>query len=154
MFALRRGPCPPMRYLEPGDTPVVTSSEQWNGVSGYYAVNPELIHSYCITICANGSDSAGKAFWHPYSFSAVSDVLVCQPKADMQGRDHSFYLYVCNSISLNSWRFDYFRKCTQSRLLSDVRVSLPMKDDCIDFDFIQQEMSRMPGYSRLMEMME
>ncbi len=153
LFSVTRGRCPPLKNLPPGNIPVITSSEQWNGVAGYFGAPPDLLHSHCITISANGSDSAGKAFWHPYEFAAVSDVLVCELRNELKDLDPSFYLYVCNAITLDAWRFDYFRKCTFGRLVSDVRVNLPVRGEEIDFEFIRSEMSRIPGYARLMQML-
>ncbi len=154
LFNIVRGNCPPLKNFKDGDTPVVTSSEQSNGVAGYYAVDPELQHGHCMTISTNGSEAAGKAFWHPYPFAAVADVLVCEPLTEYEGLDPSFYLYVCNAVTHNAWRFDYFRKCTISRLRRDVRVSLPMQGEVVDFAKVKEEMSLVPGYDRLLEALQ
>ena len=61
----------------------------------------------------------------------------------------AFKLYVCDAINQNAWRFTWSRKCSASRLLTDVRVALPMRDDKIDFNHIRQTMQHTPGYSAL-----
>ena len=152
LFVVQRGKCPSMKSLEYGNVPVVSSSEQWNGIAGHYDVPTTCIESHCITISANGSEGAGKAFWHPYPFSATADALICKWK----NPDHNkatFALYVCNAISQNAWRFDYFRKSTMTRVRSDVKIPLPMRDNQIDYDLIRREMERMPGFTQLLEML-
>ena len=154
IFEIQRGKCPPLKTLENGDIPVVTSSERSNGVAGYYDVPNELIYSNCITISANGSDGAGKAFWHPYQFSAVSDAIVCKWKAETEPTI-ALLLYICNEITENAWRFDYFRKATSGRILADVRISLPMTEDKSDFDFafISRHVEQTPGFRELTQML-
>ena len=153
LFDVRRGQCPPLKKLADGDIPVVTSSEQSNGIAGYYDVPKDLIESHCVTISANGSTGAGKSFWHPYQFSAVSDALVCSWREGWKVNP-AFCLYVCNAISQNSWRFDYFRKSTSARVLADIRIKLPVKGDRVDYKFIDRVMNRMRGFTRLKEMLD
>ena len=54
LFEITRGTSPSMKRLAPGDTPVVTTSEENNGIAGYFDVLPEHIHQDAITITANG----------------------------------------------------------------------------------------------------
>ncbi len=149
LFVVQRGQCPPMNSLPSGTIPVVTTSESSNGVAGYYAVDKKLIERDRITISANGS--GGAPFWHPYQFAATSDVLVCKwhPIWDVSP---ALCLYVCNAISQNAWRFDYYRKCSRDRLLADVRIRLPMKGNLVDYDYIEREMNRMPVFTQILEM--
>lgn len=153
LFDVRRGKCPPLKHLEYGVVPVVTASEKSNGIAGYYNVPDELLESHCITVSANGSEGAGKAFWHPYPFAAVSDALVCSWR-DGWDTMPAFCLFVCNAISQNAWRFDYFRKSTAKRVLADVRIRLPVVGDDIDYALIEREMNRMPGFAQLLEMLD
>ena len=157
LFTIERGKCPPLKCLESGDIPVVTTTEQSNGIAGYYQVDETHIRTNAITISANGS--GGSAFWHPYRFAAVADILICKWRddfdcSDSDYSDSAFCLYVCHAINHNSWRFDYYRKCSQSRLQADVRVGLPMKGNKVDFALIQRAIKKVPGYSQLMEMLE
>ena len=57
LFVVRRGKCP-LKNLARGSIPVVTASEQSNGIA-------DRVKAHCLTIRANGPDGAGKAFWHP-----------------------------------------------------------------------------------------
>ena len=152
IFNVRRGNCPRLKNLAAGDVPVITTSESWNGIGGYYMVEEchiELKNK--MTISANGS--GGKAFWHPYPFAALADVLICEPISKYADADIAFFLYVCDAIDKNAWRFDYYRKCSLSRLETDVRIVLPMKNDMIDFVFIKRRMKMAAGYANLMELL-
>ena len=152
LLTVERGQARPLKYLPEGDTPVVTTSEQWNGITGYYDVPTEAIRQNAITISTNGS--SGNAFWHPYAFAATSDVLVCTLAAGGENPPPSLYLYICNAINANAWRYDYYRKCSVHRLQADVRIPMPMIGEEIDIDFIDAAMERMPGYRGLMEMLD
>ena len=83
LFEVRRGPCPPLKNMQEGVTPVISCTETRNGIAGYFGVAKEMTFQDCVTISGNGSNNAGRAFWHPYEFSAVGDVLVCDPKPDL-----------------------------------------------------------------------
>ena len=150
LFVITRGRCPSLKKLPLGDTPVVTTSEKVNGIGGYHTVTPDRLNIRAITISANGS--GGCAFWHPYAFGATADVLVCEWRFDDDEIDDAFALYVCDAINANAWRFDYYRKCSLSRLQSDVRILLPSRQSRIDYSRIRSEMRRMPGFAQLLEM--
>ena len=152
LFEIKRGEIGALKYLRRGDIPVITTTERDNGIEGYYAVeDAEIIHQDAITITINGS--GGKAFWHPYAFAAVGDVMVCKWRSELEG-DAAFKLYVCDSINRNSWRFSWSRKGTLGRLLSDVRIVLPMNGNRIDFNHIRYTMERTAGYAALVELLE
>lgn len=124
LFEINRGAVPSLKSLQPGMVPVITTSETRNGIAGYYNIGDELIQDGCVTISANGS--GGRAFWHPYAFGASQDVLVCAPY-DWVGTDLRVMLYICDRISEEAWRFDYYRKCSEDRLRHDVRIELPVR---------------------------
>ena len=152
LFAVERGRARSLKHLPEGDTPVVTTSEQWNGIAGYYEGPEQAVRRNAITISTNGS--SGNAFWHPYSFAATGDVLVCTLSAGGENPPPSLYFYICNAINANAWRYDYYRKCSVQRLQADVRIPMPMVGEEIDVGFIEAAMERMPGYRTLMEMLE
>lgn len=80
-------------------------------------------------------------------------MLICEPISKYADADIAFFLYVCDAIDKNAWRFDYYRKCSLSRLETDVRIVLPMKNDMIDFVFIKRRMKMAAGYANLMELL-
>lgn len=148
---VQRGNVEPVKYLLPGDTPVVTTTEEKNGIVGYFTVPDELIRSRCFTISANGG--SGHASWHPYPFAASKDVFVCIPKPEYAD-NLAFCLYVCEAINNNKWRFDYYRKCTLQKLLRDVHIILPMKRGKVDFRYIAREVERNPVYNEVASILD
>ena len=151
LFEMSRGRCPSMNTLELGNTPVVTSSESFNGVKGYYKVPEEFISEDCITISANGS--GGAAFYHPYSFSATQDAYVCVWNKNWK-QTLALCLYVCDEINRNAWRYCYYRKGSKKRLVSDTKICLPMKGEKVDTDYIRRAMNKVPGYKQMKEFIE
>lgn len=109
---------------------------------------PNTRNKDCVTIALNGS--SGHAFYHPYAFGAVGDVMVCQFKESFIV-DVQFALYVCSQIAGNSWRYDYYRKATQDRLQTEVRITLPWEDGEINYAAIRSEVERTAGFSQLVE---
>ena len=151
LFVITKGKCLTLKNLPVGETPVVTTSETFNGISGYHSVPDDCVNSYAITISANGS--GGCAFWHPYVFAATGDVMICSWRPQFDEISDVFALYVCHEIKANAWRFDYYRKCSRNRLLADVRVTLPKKAGNIDHDRIRSDISRLPGFIKLSEVL-
>ena len=150
LILLKRGKCPPIKYLFHGDIPVITTKETDNGINGYYAVKDEYLFENAFTISANGS--GGKAFWHPYSFSATGDVQVGELQPWIPN-NIEICLYICEVINQSAWRFDYYRKCSKSRFIQDVQIVLPMKGRDIDHEHIVSEVRKTPGFTNLMELL-
>ena len=144
--SITRGDCPPLNGLKHGDFPVITTTENNNGIDGYYKL-PSNVSTFedAITIPANGSKY--KSFYHPYLFSAVPDILVCKLKSEYSSLE--LKLYICSMINQSSWKFSYFRKCNEQKLGKDVKIVLPMKDGKIDMDFIKSSLSATPSYNAL-----
>ena len=113
----------------------VTTTEQDNGIGGYFDPNATLTHRDAITITANGG--WGNAFWHPYPFAATGDVHVCRFLGELGG-GAAFKLYVCDAINRHAWRFSWSRKSGLRRLLRDVSIKLPMDRDRIDFNLMNE----------------
>ena len=81
-------------------------------------------------------------------------MLVCTWRPDLLADDAAFKLYVCDAINRNAWRFSWSRKGTLTRLLTDVRVILPMNEDRIDYNYICCTMKRAPGYQALVALLQ
>lgn len=146
IMILDRGKCPPIKSLDTGEIPVITTQEQLNGIADYCDVSEKFIFSNKITISANGS--GGAAFWHPYRFAATTDVLIGTLQEEMP-KDLEFILYVCGAISSSSWRYDYYRKCSSKRLIHDIKIALPQKNGDIDMDEISKVVKKTYGIDEL-----
>ena len=146
LVSLTRGDCPPLNGLKEGDIPVVTTTEENNGIDGFYTVEKGTeIFEDMITIPANGSKY--RAFYHPYKFAAVPDILVCKLKPEFASLEAK--LYICSVINQSSWRFSYFRKCNEQKLGKDVQIALPVKNGVIDTAFIKKSLSQVPAFQSL-----
>lgn len=147
---IERGDCPPINKLKVGEMPVVTTTESNNGVYGLF--EPEgSIHSNKITIPANGSKY--KAFYHPYEFVANADVLICTLKEEYDTIEMK--IYFCSIYNKNSWRFSYFRKCTEDKILEDLTVPMPINSNGeINLKEVNSYINEVPEYKRLMKLLK
>ncbi len=142
-----RGDCPPLTSMNIGNIPVITTSEVNNGIAEYYDVGESSIYEDKITISANGSSC--KAFYHPYKFGAVGDVLVCQLKDDFDTLE--LKMFIASAINQSGWRFSYYRKCTEQKLKKDVKISLPSKNGKIDINYINNIIHNTVGFEQIKE---
>ena len=148
IFDCERGKVPPLNRLNPGSIPVITTLTTANGIAGYFDVRDDHIRNNCVTIALNGD--SGHAFYHPYSFGAVGDMLVCQIKDDFRD-DIEFALFVCSQITRNSWRYSWYRKATQDRLQTEVIITLPWANNGVDYDAIHAELEQTTGFIQLID---
>lgn len=128
-----------------GNTPVITTSESDNGIAGYYDIGEASTFEDMITISANGSSC--KAFYHPYKFGASPDVLVCKVKKEYDTLE--LKMFIASAINQSGWRFSYYRKCTQEKLRSDVKISLPAKSGRIDVAYINNLIRSTVGFEQV-----
>ncbi len=145
--SITRGKCNPINSLKEGETPVITTTESNNGIVGYYLIDDKIIEKDCITISANGSSCC--AFYHPYEFTANPDVLI--GKLKKQYDNLHFKIFLCTAIRSSAWKFTYYRKCSNTKLLRDVKISIPIKNGKIDFDFIKSKVESSVGFEMLKE---
>src|SRR3989344_6237997 len=144
-----RGDCPPLNQLKEGDVPVITTTEESNGIGGYFNIGLATLFEDLITIPANGSKY--RAFYHPYKFAAVADILVCKLKPAYSSVEAK--LFICALINQSSWRFSYFRKCNEQKIKRDVKIPLPMKNGAPDIDFIKAALSNAPAFQGIKEIL-
>lgn len=142
---IKRGKCPPINSLKDGIIPVITTKESNNGIVGYYHIAEDMIYKDCITISANGSSCC--AFYHPYEFSANADVLICKLKEEYNNLH--FKIFVCTAIRSSAWKFTYYRKCSNTKLLKDVKISIPMKNKRINYEYINSKVESSVGFDLL-----
>jgi type I restriction enzyme M protein len=141
-----RGDCPPLNTLSSGDTPIATTTESNNGISGFFDSEDSTVYKDKVTIPANGSKY--KAFYHPYKFSATADVLVCDFKEEYDTIEMK--LYFCSIYNKNSWRFSYFRKCTEDKVIEDILLPIPVdKEGKLDLQKIKEYINSLPEYKEL-----
>lgn len=112
--------------LRQGDLPLISTSEERNGISSL--VDPNSVKKTyprnAITISSNGGCCC--AFFHDYEFAANGDVFVCQLKSKFDTK--KFGMLLCSAINSEKWRFNYYRKFNKGQL-NKLKVSLPVDDN-------------------------
>ncbi len=149
--SMTRGDCAPLNSLPAGETPIVTTTEANNGISNFLSPNGATIFKNRVTIPANGSKYI--AFYHPYEFAANADVLVCNFKSEYDTVEMK--LYFCSVYNKNSWRFSWFRKGTEDKVVEDLSIPIPVKNDgTIDKGKIREYLQNVPEYSELIKLIK
>lgn len=111
---------------KPGATPMLTASENDQGVSAYIS-NPEMPkHSNCITI-----DMFGHPFYHPYEVTGDDNIyFFINDNIDNYAK---FFIAAC--MGKNSCNFSYGKQFRQ-RNADEGRIMLPTKNGEPDFEYM------------------
>lgn len=118
-----------------GDTPLVSSYGQGNGVTNFIG-NEEKVKRFsnCISI-ANGGSSAGKAFYHPYTFIAADHVTQCWSK-DLNKYQYLFLATVMTKALTGKYSFSH--EISDPRLAKE-RIMLPATESGEpDYEYMEQ----------------
>lgn len=116
-----------------GDYPYVTTQATNNGVEGFYNVRTE--RGGVLTV-----DSAvvGYCAYQASDFSASDHVEKLEPRFEM---DAKVALFLATVVNLEQYRYNYGRKCSQSRL-KEAKIRLPTAPSGRpDFDYMQRYIS-------------
>ncbi|MBS4034387.1 MAG: restriction endonuclease subunit S [Ignavibacterium sp.] len=105
--------------LNEGSTPVITSTDRNNGLSGF--INRSAYHSgNVISVARNGS--VGEAFYQPIPFCSTEDVHIFTPKFELNIFRAMFFITI---IRMEKYRFNYGRKWGLSRMRNSL-IKLPV----------------------------
>ncbi len=118
-----------------GDTPLVSSYGQGNGVTNFIG-NEEKVKKFtdCISI-ANGGSSAGKAFYHPYTFIAADHVTQCWNK-NLNKYQYLFLATVMTKALTGKYSFSH--EISDPRLAKE-RIMLPTTESGEpDYEYMEQ----------------
>ena len=134
-------PLDDLEYNGRGDYPYVTTQATNNGVEGFFAVETE--EGGVLTI-----DSAvyGYCSYQAMPFSASDHVEKLIPHFDM---DIYVAMFLVTIFNIEQHRYNYGRKCSQSRM-KQAKIRLPV--DCNgqpDFDFMREYISNLEYSSNL-----
>jgi Type I restriction modification DNA specificity domain len=99
----------PIQKLVIGETPLITSGGQNNGVAGNYEIRP--IYKNVISVARTGS--VGETFYHSYNCVITSDCMVLTPKVELTIQEIYWYVLL---IRKSKNLFSYSRKITPKRL--------------------------------------
>ena len=104
--------------IPPGDSPVVSPTEQYNGTYGWLWFEP-LIAAPFVTVAQTGT--IGEAFVQLEPCAVNDDCLVLLPR---EGKLPMLFITAA-IIRLERWRFTYGRKLTPSRICSFPMQRMP-----------------------------
>lgn len=107
-----------------GDTPLVSSAGDNNGVTAFIG-NKEKVRIYnnCLSI-ANGGSSAGKCFYEPFEFVASDHITHCRNEKLTENQ----YLAVASLITAKlTEKYSFCREITDLRI-SREKIMLPVND--------------------------
>lgn len=99
----------PIKDLNGGSVPFVTSGSKNNGVVGFFDLEP--LYENVISVARTGS--IGETFYHDYPCVINSDCMVLTAKQSLDFKDMVWFVYL---IGKSKNRFSYARKVTPSRL--------------------------------------
>lgn len=124
-----RGHLSSLNELNMGDTEVVSTTENNNGVIGKFDV--DKIYKNRITVSFNGA--CGFFSYHAKPFNANSDVGILEEKFKLNKYNAMFLICILNKLA---FKFQYGRKLNGDRL-KDEFIFLPAKDDQPDWQFME-----------------
>ena len=118
--------------LESGDTIVISSQGVDNGCYGFFNVEPKYSPPF-VTVPRTGS--IGHAFVQEFPCAVTDDLLILQPKTDMETEKLYF---VAALIRQDKWRYSYGRKITPFRIGS------------LNVDFSQMKKKEISTFRKIM----
>ena len=120
-----RGKLVSIKDFSYGKIPVITSSEDNNGVDNYLNIPDFLLEEEnTITIANNGS--VGAAFYQEKKYAATSDVSIIKLKDKNVRLNKYIALFLTTVISKEKYRFNYGRKWGITRMEKSI-IKLPAK---------------------------
>jgi hypothetical protein len=110
--------------MMPGDTLIVSPTEQYNGCYGWLAFD-DLIDAPFITVAGTGT--IGEAFVQTEACAVNDDCLILLPKEDHALPVATLFIAAAQ-IRQERWRFNYGRKLTPARICEfAMQRSLPLE---------------------------
>lgn len=120
-----RGKLASIKDFSVGKIPVVTSTEDNNGISDYLDIPDFLLEEEnTITIANNGS--VGATFYQEKKYAATSDVSIMKLKDKNVKLNKYIALFLVTVISKEKYRFNYGRKWGITRM-KKTAIKLPAK---------------------------
>ncbi|WP_207652420.1 restriction endonuclease subunit S [Desulfosporosinus sp. FKB] len=123
-----------------GNTPLVSSYGQENGVT-HFIGNEDKVRKFnvCLSI-ANGGSSAGKTFYHPYTFVAADHVTQCWNR-NLNQYQYLFLATVMTKALTGKYSFSH--EISDPRLAKE-RIMLPATDSGEpDYKYMEQYIKNM-----------
>ncbi len=137
LFDVKKGKRLTKSEMENGDTPFISSSEFFNGLTNKISRKPIFPKN---TLTVNYDGSVGESFYQPFEFWALDSCNVLLPKIKFNDKIGLFFSTI---IKNEKYRFNYGRKWT-STIMKKSPIFLPINQDGqINFEFITDFMNTM-----------
>lgn len=146
LFESTTGKGPFIRWAKknPGDTPLVSSSQYKNGIVQF--VNCPANHpGNSLTLAKNGS--VGEIFYQPTGFVATADILVLVPKITF---DVYIGMFIIAILKKEKHRYHWGRKWNKD-LLDDTYIPLPCDEEgALNYEFMRNYIKTL-SFSKFLE---
>jgi type I restriction-modification system DNA methylase subunit len=135
--------------LDGGKIPLISCSDENNGVEGLFDIPLDKTYKNAITIACDGQPLA--SFYHYYTFAAKDNVMVCFLREKLKLTTIFFIILQLNRLR---WRFSYGRKCYLNKV-DKIKIFVPLKDDNeIDEDYIENLVKECPAWDILCKLFQ
>lgn len=143
LFSPIKGKGDYLMNLERGKTPLISATNENNGVLAYVDLEP-IFRAPLITV----ERVSGTAFIQIDDFVTVpDDIMVLKPLSDDFNLE--FLMYVSALINKKRWKYYYGRKLSKTRL-TKMRLYLPInKDEKINHSYINQLVKNCYGWKEI-----
>jgi len=139
-FKMYAGKYYPKDSYNKGNTPLISSSDTYNGVMNFTDLEPKFDN--CLTIGKIGMST----YYQPKSFIASPDVTILEPLFLMNSYNA---LFLVSLLNMDKYKWSYGR---QIRLNDSkkLRIQMPAnKDNKPDFEFMEYYIKTLP-YSKFL----
>lgn len=142
---IKKGSIHALNVETQGAVPVVSTSTEYNGIHGFYDLDPSWPRlKNVITVASNGTPLT--SFYHPYEIVAKDDMFVCVPKDEMP---LATIMYIITALNAITWRFSYYRKCYENKIHT-INIWMPVgASGGIDHNWLQAAAESCDGWSQL-----
>ena len=135
-------PIEDLEYSGPGEYPYVTTQATNNGVRGFFGIMTEA----CYGVLTIDSAVCGYCSYQSAPFSASDHVEKLTPRFDM---DIYVAMFFVTLLNMEQYRYNYGRKCSQSRL-KQAQIGLPVDSaGKPSFNFMREYISHLEYSSNL-----
>lgn len=143
IFEINTGTYHSTANLKKGKIPLISCSENDNGIAGFYDIPLKNTYVNTITVAYDGRPLTAK--YHNYRFAAYDNVGVLVPRLEFR---NSTLLFITILLNIERWRYSYGRKCYCQKIQKLV-IKLPVKNNLINEDYIEKTVKNTTYWSFL-----
>ena len=145
IFNIERGHFHSIADLDPGHFVTISRISDDNGFVGFYDMPYGAKEWPAGTITV--STVTGDAFAQPHPFIATDNVVMCTPKAGVNGFTPASLTFAAQMLDMVKWRYSYGRQCYQGRF-AKTEFPLPITEDGgLDHAYMEAMVTGTPYWS-------